>query len=209
MRNRITIFLLSFLLLPLAALAQTAPVGLAAGSPASKVNLNWTASATPAAQVAGYDVFRATTAGGEAGTTALNGATPVVGTAFVDSTAVAGQTYFYVVSTQGTNSKLSAFSNEVTAAVPSNPAPPVLGVVTFSILPQGKKETIVASYSETTPGTHTAFQLWSGKGLLKSGVPTLANDGKYSVSWTGAIASAPHPSLTIEDDAGNVATSTD
>jgi hypothetical protein len=231
MLNSLVLAVLSVLLFPLAALAQTpeppraglmlvaavppasqAPVGIAAGSPPAKVNLSWTASATPAANVAGYDVFRSTSPGTEAGTTALNGATPITTTAYIDSTAVAGTTYFYTVSTQSTaalGSKLSAFSNEVSAVVPSNPAPPTLGVVTFSVVPAagGKQETITASYQENAAGAQTEYQLWSGAAVLKQAKPSIAASGAYTVTWTGKITSAPKPSLTVEDDAGNVATS--
>jgi hypothetical protein len=188
-----------------------APVGLPAGSPPAKVNLSWTASATPAAQLAGYDVFRATTAGGESGTSALNGTSPIAGTSYIDSTAIGGTTYFYTVSAQGTvalGSKLSAFSNEITVVVPTNPVPPVLGIATFSIS-KGANNTkiIVASYKEQTPGVQTAYQLWSGTTLLKYGTPALSADGTYSFKWTVKKANAANPSFTIEDAAGNISTS--
>ena len=201
-------FLLAMMAIAIPAQAQTTPTGLAAGSPASKVNLAWTAS-TPVTGVtiAGYDVFRSTTSGGEAGTLALNGSTPITGTTFVDSTGTPGATYFYVISAQSTAGKLSAFSNEATATLPANPNPPTLGVVTFSIV-NGPNNTkiIAAAYTDTTGG-QTAYQLWSGSTLLKSGTPAIAANGSYSFSWKVKKALLTTPSLTIEDAGGNVATS--
>ena len=188
--------------------AQTVPTGLAAGSPASKVNLNWTASPpVTGVTIAGYDVFRSTTSGGEAGTPALNGSTPITGTTFTDSTGVPGMTYFYVISAQSTAGKLSAFSNEATAAIPANPAPPVLGVVTFSIVNGPNNTKIIAAAYTDASGAQTAYQLWSGSTLLKSGTPAIAANGAYSFSWKVKKALLTTPSLTIEDAAGNVSTS--
>lgn len=108
-----------------AALPQgTTPVGLPNGSP-KQVSVTWTASAAvTGVTVAGYNVFRSTTAGGEAGALALNGSSVIAGTSFVDTTVVAGTKYFYVVAAQDTNGFQSGFSNEASITPPPNPANP-------------------------------------------------------------------------------------
>jgi len=102
----------------------TVPVGLPNGT-AHSTALSWTASVpVSGVTIAGYNVFRSTTSGGEAGASALNGATPIAGTSFTDTSVVAGTTYFYVVAAQSTTGNQSGFSNEATDTIPNNPSNP-------------------------------------------------------------------------------------
>jgi len=105
----------------------TVPTGLPNGT-AHSVSLSWTGSTCTGCAIDGYNIFRASSAGGEAGTEALNGATPVTGTSFTDTNVSQAQTYYYVVSaaytvTGSTTVEQSGFSNEASATVPgaSNP----------------------------------------------------------------------------------------
>jgi hypothetical protein len=84
------------------------------GSP--DVILSWGAS--PTSGVVGYDVYRGTTPGGES-STPLN-STPVSGTTYVDSNVTAGTTYYYVLTSVGSNGAQSAPSNETEAVVPTS-----------------------------------------------------------------------------------------
>ncbi|HEX4145358.1 MAG TPA: fibronectin type III domain-containing protein [Pirellulales bacterium] len=89
-----------------------APTDLTATAESTtEVNLSWTAAS---GTVTGYNVYRGTTAGGES-TTPLN-SSPLAATAtsYSDTTAVAGNTYFYVVKAVNTPA-VSAASNEATA----------------------------------------------------------------------------------------------
>ena len=88
---------------------STAPSALTAHS----ATLNWDAS--PSA-VVGYNVYRATQAGGPY--TKLS-SSPVGPTSYTDSTVQAGQTYFYVVTAVDGNGVESVASNEAQTAVPS------------------------------------------------------------------------------------------
>ncbi len=76
--------------------------------------LTWVASTS--SNVAGYNVYRGTTSGGPY--TLIN-ATPTSALTYVDTTVAAGQTYYYVVESVGTNGSLSAASNEASAVIPS------------------------------------------------------------------------------------------
>jgi titin len=79
------------------------------------VILTWTASATSG--IAGYNVYRGTTSGGESATP-INSA-PIDGTTYADENVAAGATYYYVVRAIGLNDVTrSADSNEVSATVP-------------------------------------------------------------------------------------------
>jgi hypothetical protein len=85
----------------------TAPV-------AHQVDLSWTASTS--SDVVGYDVYRGTTSGGPY--TEISSATIAV-TAFTDTDVSAGTTYFYVVTAVDGSGLQSAYSNQVTAVVPT------------------------------------------------------------------------------------------
>lgn len=80
---------------------------------AHSATLNWDASTSA---VVGYNVYRATQAGGPY--TKLN-SSPIGPTSYRDSAVQAGHTYFYAVTAVGGNGVESAVSNEVQAVVPS------------------------------------------------------------------------------------------
>jgi fibronectin type 3 domain-containing protein len=76
--------------------------------------LTWTASSTSG--VVGYNVYRGTITGGPY--TKLNSSSVAVLT-FTDSTVVAGQTYFYVVTSVDGSGLESVFSTEVSGTIPT------------------------------------------------------------------------------------------
>ena len=77
------------------------------------VNLSWAASSS---LVLGYYTYRGTQSGGPY---SKLDASPSTDTSYSDSTVQSGQTYYYVVTSVGTDSVESAFSNQATAVVPS------------------------------------------------------------------------------------------
>jgi hypothetical protein len=86
------------------------------GTGTHDVTLAWTAS--PTSGIAGYNVYRGTSSGGES-STPLN-TSPVDGTTFADVNVVAGEKYFYVVTAISSNGiTQSPDSNEASATVPS------------------------------------------------------------------------------------------
>jgi hypothetical protein len=85
------------------------------GTGTHDVTLAW--SAVTSTSVAGYNVFRGTSSGGES-STPLN-STPVEGTSYTDASVSAGVTYYYVLtSVAAGGTTQSAKSNEVSAVVP-------------------------------------------------------------------------------------------
>jgi hypothetical protein len=92
------------------------PTGLAASVTGSVANLTWAVNGEP--DLAGYDVFRSSTAGGPY--TKLNGAR-VVGTAFDDASGAAGALNYYVVSAVDTAGNASSYSNEAAVRLPVGP----------------------------------------------------------------------------------------
>jgi len=76
------------------------------------VGLSWTASTSTG--VVGYRVYRAGVTGGPYSQIATQS-----GLTYTDTLAIAGQTYFYVVTDVDTNNNESPFSNEVQAVIPT------------------------------------------------------------------------------------------
>lgn len=99
-------------------------VASTAGSPSSSlsatgvnhhsVTLNWTASTSSG--ISGYNVYSSMSSGGPY--TKLN-STLVTSTTYTDSTAQAGDTYYYVTTAVDSGGVESSYSNQATAAVPS------------------------------------------------------------------------------------------
>lgn len=74
--------------------APGAPAGLTPTRlPAASIKLDWTAGAG----ATGYNVYRRTSSGSYNFSSPVNGATPVIGTTYTDSTAISGTAYAYVV----------------------------------------------------------------------------------------------------------------
>ncbi|WP_163323769.1 LamG-like jellyroll fold domain-containing protein [Draconibacterium mangrovi] len=89
--------------------APSEPQSLTANANAVSIKLEWTASQEP--DVAGYDILRAKSAGGEFNTIARN----VVATSFVDNTTEGGIQYFYKVRAMDKALNRSEYTAEVSA----------------------------------------------------------------------------------------------
>jgi hypothetical protein len=87
-----------------------APTGLTATAGNAVVNLDWNDNTEP--DLAGYNVYRATTSGGPY--SQINGSL-VAGSAYSDTTVTNGTTYYYVVRAVDQSSNESGNSNEASA----------------------------------------------------------------------------------------------
>jgi hypothetical protein len=76
--------------------------------------LSWAASSSPSVT---YNVYRGSTSGGPYATK-VNSA-PIIGLSYVDTTVLAGQTYYYVATAVDGNGNESAYSNQAPATIPS------------------------------------------------------------------------------------------
>lgn len=85
---------------------------LGSGVLAHKATLSWTASTST---VIGYNVYRGTVLGGPY---TLQSSSLVTNTQYVDSTVVAGQTYYYVATAVASGNVESTHSNEASAIIP-------------------------------------------------------------------------------------------
>jgi len=86
--------------------------GNATGTVQHSVTLTWAASTST---VAGYNVYRGVQSGGPY--TQMNEVLDV-STNYMDNTVQSGQTYYYVVTAEGTNGLESVYSNEVVVVIP-------------------------------------------------------------------------------------------
>jgi hypothetical protein len=87
-------------------------IGQAASTTTASVALSWTESST----VSGYNVYRSTQSG--TGYTMLNSGL-VATQSYTDATVACGQTYYYVITSVNASGVESAYSSQVTAAVPA------------------------------------------------------------------------------------------
>ena len=88
--------------------------GTGAADTSPQVTLNWSESSSG---VIGYNVYRGTVTGGPY--TELT-SSPVSGMSYTDSTVVAGDTYFYIVTAVGTDNMQSGYSAQIEAVVPAS-----------------------------------------------------------------------------------------
>src|ERR1700722_19394415 len=89
--------------------------GTGVASTPHSVALNWTAST--GSNIAGYNVYRGTTANGPY-PTKVNTSGLVDAVQFTDNGVTSGQTYYYVVTAVDTSNDESAFSNQASAIIP-------------------------------------------------------------------------------------------
>ncbi len=123
------------------------PTNLTASLNASlKVDLNWTATTSPATMASGYNIYRSTTSG--SGYVLIGSVTGRTTTAYTDTTADLNTTYYYVVTTQSTGSTESGYSNEANITTPSINPPTNL---TASI--DGSNNLVLAWTATTTPAS--------------------------------------------------------
>jgi fibronectin type 3 domain-containing protein len=110
--------------LRLAVLLLFATATFAQGPTPHEIDLSWTepTATDPTIVVAGFNVYRGTTASGPY--SKLN-TTLIVPMVYADKTGVGGTKYFYVVTAVSANGGESAASNEIALTFLGNPAAPV------------------------------------------------------------------------------------
>lgn len=84
-------------------------------TPSHSVTLSWTVSTS--ANVAGYNIYRGTTAGGPYATRVNT--SPITGLTYTDTTVQAGQTYYYVAKSADASGNESGPSTEAAAVIPT------------------------------------------------------------------------------------------
>lgn len=171
--------------IPFTAKAQTVPVLQANGTPHSN-----TLSCTPGAPVAGvtvigFNFYKSSTANGEVGTPALNGATPVPTCNFTDTNVTPGTTAFYKADAQASNGNHSVPSNEVSGTTPSNPNPPTVTITSATLVITGDTQTATVKWTDPS-GIEQDFKFTNNVTYLAQGITTSAN-GLYAQKFTGPV----------------------
>lgn len=82
--------------------------------PANAVDLNWNSSTSP--NITGYNVYRGTISGGPY--SRINTGGLVAGTTYTDASVAQDTKYYYVTTAVNSSDEESAYSNQVTAAIP-------------------------------------------------------------------------------------------
>ena len=160
-----------------------APSGLVALAGDGRVDLDWLDNGE--ADLAGYDVFRATSAGGPYGQ--LNGALSAASD-WADTSVVNGTTYYYVVTASDQTGNASGNSTEASATPFHPPTPPVAD---FSATPTSGVAPLAVGFTDLSSNSPSAWAWDFGDG----GVSSLQNPshayaaaGSYTVSLTATNA---------------------
>jgi len=154
-----------------------APTGLAATAGNGQVSLNWSDNGEP--DLAGYNIYRATAAGGPY--TQINGAL-LTASDYLDSAVVNGTTYYYVVAAVDTGSNQSGYSSEVSATPSSVSAVFVTSIVNRPFVPAGKSVKAVAGVTISAAQSGGAVSGdWYFKGaLVQTGAAGTTNAAGYT-----------------------------
>ncbi|HSZ54117.1 MAG TPA: fibronectin type III domain-containing protein [Tepidisphaeraceae bacterium] len=155
----------------IAQVAPPAPSGLTTSVTGQQITLNWTASP----RTSTYVIYRGTSSGAESKTPIASG---LITTSFIDSGAVAGTAYFYLVTALNIAGESGA-SSEVSAAVPQLSA-------------------IVPTVDPKLPASVLA-----GQKLAANLVITLANSALSN--FTGSVKGVFYLSIDGTVDAGSIA----
>jgi cellulose 1,4-beta-cellobiosidase len=150
------------------------------------VVLSWTQSTTTSPAITGNKIYRGTVSGGE--TLLYTSTTPIV--TYTDGPFTTGVTYYYRVTATNANGE-SAYSNEVSAAVPSVPAAPSILTSTLSSAPGSESVVLTWTQSSTTSPAVTSNNVYRGTAsgnevlIYSSTSPiTTYTDGPYSTAST-------------------------
>ena len=135
------------------------PAGVSAVAGDHKVTVSWTVDPG----VAGYDVFRGTSATVDTTGTPLNGATRVTSGSFVDTTATNGTTYYYVVRAVSPSGSTSA------ASAPVSATPVAAGQLSARVNFQPDASAAPAGYAKDTGQAYSSAR---GSGWVKPGTST-------------------------------------
>lgn len=181
----------------------------ATAAPAGAINLSWTAGAG----ATGYNVYRRTTAGSYNFATPVNGATPVGGTSYSDTTAVSGTAYNYVVRSVVIGSagqQIESGNSNESAAVTSDATAPTGVTLNAVATPMRGTITLSGTASDTVSGvSNVAFQykLSSGSTWVAGCTDTTT---PYSCTFnTASIADGLYDFRALATDgAGNQTAST-
>ena len=184
--------------------APSPPTGLLAAPGPNNVSLNWTANSE--ADLAGYNVYRSTTSPVAASGTPLNGVTPVATNSYVDTTAIGGTQYFYVVTAVDGSTNQSLASNEANATptVPPSMALDFDGVNDYVTFGNGAglnvtDFTIETWFRRDGAGVSTT----TGGGGIASAIPLVAKGAQQAetplnvnMNWFLGIDTKGTPALT-------------
>jgi fibronectin type 3 domain-containing protein len=184
--------------------APSAPQSLAATAGSGSVSLTWTPPANNGgAAISGYNIYRGTSAGGEAATAVAT----VTGTSFTDTGLTNGTTYFYTVKavnsagTSSASNEASATPAGVTATVPTVPQSLAAtgGNGSVSLLwsaPSSNGGSPITSYNvyrSTSPGGEGSTPLKTNVTGTTFNDLTVTNGTKYyyTVAAVNAVGTSP------------------
>lgn len=209
------------LLLAASAFGQpSSPIAAASATPPT-VSLVWTEAAYAIAPA--FNVYRCTgiataclspvgfSASNLGPFTAL--ASGVTALSYLDTTAAPGTTYTYQLTAicagtgPGCGTAAAPLTGESPPSCELTVSIPTIRVAISRVV-NGNNATVTATFTDSTIGVQTVYQLWgdaAANHLLTSGRNFNNPGGTYTVTWTGKKMGTDMPILTVTDSSGAVA----
>ncbi len=185
-----------------------APTNLSATAIAGgSIKLTWTAS-SPETNVAQYNIYRATSSGGQDYTSSL--ASVSSGTAtYTDTTTTDGVTYYYVVRAQDSIGNIETNTNEASATADAAAPPSPTNLAATAIVGGSIKLSWTASFPETDVSQYNIYRATTSGGQNYSSPTYTVPVGTTSYTDTSTTDGVTYYYvLRAQDAAGNIETNT-
>jgi len=185
-----------------------APTNLSAAAIAGgSIKLTWTAS-SPETNVAQYNVYRATTSGGQDYNSSLASVSAGT-TTYTDTTTTDGVTYYYVVRAQDNIGNIETNTNEASATADATPPPAPTDLVATGITDDGIQLTWTASSPETDVAQYNIYRATTSGGQSYTSPTYTVSSGTTTYTDTSTTDGVTYYYVVrAQDAAGNIETNT-
>jgi hypothetical protein len=183
-----------------------APTNLSAAAIAGgSIKLTWTAS-SPETNVAQYNIYRATSSGGQNYNSSLAGVSAGTAT-YTDTTTTDGVTYYYVVRAQDNVGNIETNTNEASATADATAPPAPTNLVATGITDDGIQLSWTASSPETDVSQYNIYRATSSGGESYSSATYTVSVGTTTYTDTATTDGVTYYYVVrAQDSAGNIET---
>jgi len=185
-----------------------APTNLSTAAIAGgSIQLTWTAS-SPETNVAQYNVYRATSSGGQNYNSSLASVSAGT-TTYTDTTTTDGVTYYYVVRAQDNIGNIETNTNEASATADATPPPAPTNLVATAITGNGIQLSWTASSPETDVSQYNIYRATSSGDENYSSLTYTVSVGTTAYTDTATTDGVTYYYVVrAQDAAGNIETNT-
>ncbi len=185
-----------------------APTGLTALAIAGgSIQLNWALS-SPETDVAQYNIYRATTSGGQDYNSPLTNVSTGIST-YTNTTTTDGETYYYVVRAQDAVGNTETNTNEASATADATAPPSPTNLAATAVVGSGIRLNWTPSFPESDVAQYNIYRATSSGDQSYSSPTYTASAGSISYTDTSVSDGATYYYVVrAQDVAGNIETNT-